>query len=426
MFYCSFVERENTNDLPNNRRLIILSIDGFPGFYADENSKFKSLTPNLNKLISKSHFSNTVNSTYPTLTYPAHTSMLTGVDPIEHGILYNSPVDPFRKYQGGWMWYDEDIKVKTILDFAKEKSLKTASLYWPVTVGADIDYNLPQYWRTKTEEDEKILKAISTKNLYKELQKDSGHSVLETTGDLEKIETAISLWKLKKPDLFLIYTTDLDSVHHEKGVFGESAAEKLKKIDSLLGKLIKKLDIYDNPNIGLIVVSDHGFKEVKSVCAPNKILISLKAIDPKNSKWKYFFKTLGGIAILIENKEKDSLSVSLDLESLKNKISLECPFALLDTEDELKQVKSKLNKSARAILHSNANMAFSESLTINETYREMNYYNHGFLPSDPEMKTISVVYPKSNPVKIEDLRDTFDAACNWLMLNCKREKSRKK
>ncbi|MBP7283159.1 MAG: alkaline phosphatase family protein [Leptospiraceae bacterium] len=423
---CNLMEREDTTHLPTKKKLVILSIDGFPGYYLTSDSKFKNFTPNLNKLITKSNFSNKVNSTYPTLTYPAHTSMLTGTDPIEHGIIYNSPVDPFRKYQGGWMWYDEDIKVKTILDFAKEKGMKTASLYWPVTVGADIDYNLPQYWRTKTEEDEKLLKAISTKNLYKELQKESGHSVLETTGDTEKIETAISLWKLKKPDVFLIYSTDLDSVHHEKGVFSESAGEKLKKIDSLVGKLIKKLNIYEDPNLGFIIVSDHGFKEVKAVCAPNKILLSLGVIDQKNSKWKYFFKTLGGIAILVENKDKDSLSASLDIEDLKNKISLECPFALLDTEEELKQVKEKLNKSTKAILHSKVNMAFSESLTIAETYREnMSYYNHGFLPSDSEMKTISIVYPKSNPVKIEDLKDTFEASCNWLGLNCKRGANRK-
>ena len=71
-------------------------------------------------------------------------------------------------------------------------------------------------------------------------------------------------------------------------------------------------------------------------------------------------------------------------------------------------------------------MAFSESLTIAETYREnMSYYNHGFLPSDSEMKTISIVYPKSNPVKIEDLKDTFEASCNWLGLNCKRGTNRK-
>ncbi|MBP9887766.1 MAG: alkaline phosphatase family protein [Leptospiraceae bacterium] len=426
LFSCNLIERENQNQSQTNRKLVILSIDGFPGYYTASKSKFKEYIPNLNKLISKSHFSNEVNSTYPTLTYPAHTSMLTGIDPIGHGILYNSPIDPFRKYQGGWMWYDEDIKVKTILDFANEKGLKTASLYWPVTVGADIDYNLPQYWRTKTEEDEKILKAISTKNLYKELQKESGHSVLETTGDTEKLETAISLWKLKKPDVFLIYSTDLDSIHHEKGVYSESAAEKLKKIDSLVGKLIRKLDIYDDPNLGFIVVSDHGFKEVKSVCAPNKILINLGLIDQKNSKWRYFFKTLGGIAILVENKDKDSLSANLNLDELKNTISQECPFALLDTKEELKQVKEKLNKTAKAILHSKVNMAFSESLTIAETYREnMSYYNHGFLPTDPEMKTISIVYPKSNPIKIEDLKDTFDAACNWLELQCKREANRK-
>ncbi len=424
---CNIIERDiTTNVLFQNRKLIILSIDGFPGYYNASDSKFKDLTPNLNKLASRSHFSNSVDSTYPTLTYPAHTSMLTGTDPVQHGITYNSPIDPFRKYLSGWMWYDEDIQVKTILDFANEKGLKTASLYWPVTVGANIDFNIPQYWRSKTDEDEKLLKAISTKNLYKELKKDTGLSVLETTGDKEKIETAISLWELKKPDVFLIYTTDLDSVHHEKGVYSLAAEEKLKKIDSLLGKLIRKIDLYDNPNLGLIVVSDHGFKEVKSVCAPNKILLSMGAIDTKDSKWKYFFKTLGGIAILLENKDKDALSANLDIEDLKNRISTECPFALLDTEEELKQIKTKLNKSAKGILHSKANMAFSESLSITDIYREMSYYNHGFLPTDMEMKTIGLVYPKTNPIKIQNLKDTFDASCAWMNLKCQKGTSRNK
>lgn len=418
---CSLVERDSPSSLFQNRRLIILSIDGFPGYYLDKESKFKDITPNLNRLIVRSNFSNQVDSIYPTLTYPAHTSMLTGVDPNRHGILYNSPVDPSKKYLSGWLWYDEDIQVKTVLDFAKDRNLKTASVFWPVTVGAEIDYNIPQYWRSKTEEDEKLLKAISTKNLYKELKQETGLSVLETTGDKEKMETAIALWELKKPDILLIYTTDLDSVHHEKGVYSQSAEEKLKKIDSLLGRLIRKVDLYNNPNLGLIVVSDHGFKEVKSVCAPNKILSNLGALD--NPKWKYFFKTLGGMAILLENTGKDTLSTSIDLEELRNKISLECPFALLDTEEELKQVKEKITKQAKAVLHSKVNMAFSESLNV-DTYREMNYYNHGFLPTDSEMKTIGLVYPKSNTVKIQDLKDTFDAACNWMNLKCQRGANR--
>ena len=135
---------------------------------------------------------------------------------------------------------------------------------------------------------------------------------------------------------------------------------------------------------------------------------------------------MGGIALLVENKDKDALSASLDMEDLKNRISTECPFALLDTEEELKQVKTRLNKSAKGILHSKVNMAFSESLSINEIYREMSYYNHGFLPTDSEMKTIGLVYPKTNPVKIEDLRDTFDAACAWLSLKCQKGTPRNK
>ena len=75
--------------------------------------------------------------------------MITGQDPGFHGIEGNTPIDPFDLEDGAWLWYYDDIKVETLLDIAKQENAKTANVYWPVTVAAPIDWNIPQFWRKK-------------------------------------------------------------------------------------------------------------------------------------------------------------------------------------------------------------------------------------------------------------------------------------
>lgn len=401
--------------------MIVLSIDGFPGYYLNSNSPFSDKMPTLKSLIKKSTFSKNVQTTNPSITYPAHTSMLTGVDPLEHNILFNTPLDPFKKYNGSWLWYDSDIRVKTIFDKANEKKLVTASIYWPVTVGANIKYNIPQYWKNKTDEDEKLLAALSTRGLYEEIKNYTKKSVLETTGDEEKIKAGLAVWKLKKPDVLFIYTTDLDSIHHEKGVYSKEAGLKLKKIDSLLSELIKEVNLFKDKNISLVIISDHGFREVKSLCYPNRILIEKNFIDIKNQTWTYYFKTYGGGAILLENPNKSFFSEDIQLESLKKDLESKCPGSNFDIADELNKYKLEFHSDSLAVLNSTNGMAFSESLSSGDSFKEANptYYNHGFPSDQKEMKTIGIVYPSNKENKMQSVKDVFMISCKWLNLNCK-------
>ncbi len=135
--------------LQNSQKLIILSVDGFPYLYWKD-PKYRLYFPNLTKIFQTFGEPNEILTVNPSITYPAHTSMVTGEDPILHGIWNNTVSDPFEKNDGGWMWYTEDIQVPTLWDLAREKKLKTANVFWPVTVGAKIDWNLPQYWRKKS------------------------------------------------------------------------------------------------------------------------------------------------------------------------------------------------------------------------------------------------------------------------------------
>ncbi len=425
MFSCSIFSKEIKKP-KNQKKIIILSIDGFPGYYLKPDSQFYSITKNLRKLISKSNYSNQILTTYPSITYPAHTSMITGVDPSQHGIYFNIPLDPLKKYPGSWLWYDEEIKVKTLLDIAKENYYKTGNIYWPVTVGAKINFNIPQYWKNKTDEDEKLLRALSTAGLYDEIKNITKSSVLETTGDEEKIDAAIALWKLKKPEVMLVYTTDLDSIHHEKGIYSAEAKQKLQKIDSLVGKFIEQINLYKEKNLSLIVVSDHGFKEVKSLCYPNHFLIEKNLLNPKEQKWNYYFKTHGGGAILLENPDRSFFSTEVNLEELKKEFEEKCPTSNFRTGESLKEIQEKFHPNAIAALDSESGMAFSESSTVNEFFRVANptYFNHGFPPDQEEIKTILISYPKKEKAKLESVKDVFTLACNWLQIKCKKNQSR--
>jgi hypothetical protein len=410
-----------------NRKLIVLSIDGFPGYYFDPSSPAYEHIPNLRKLASKSSFSNEVESVYPTLTYPAHTSMITGSTPSIHGIHYNTPLDPFNHLRGDWYWFDEDIKIKTLFDFAKEAGLKTANLYWPVTVGAKIDYNIPQFWRDKNLYDTKFLKSFSTPYLYENLQESTGVSVGEFSGDKEKITTAIQLWKTKKPDVFFIYTTDLDTIHHENGVGSKEAFAKLSEIDKLVGELIKSVQLYKSKNLGLIVVSDHGFKKVENICYPNKFLKDQNTIDYDKKKWNYYFKTLGGTAVLVKNTDKKTKlnSKSINLRELKKEIESNCPGVVADLDGEIFQrAKLELHSELLLILHSTENTVFSDGRSNQYFKTGMSYYNHGFLPEDSHLKTLMIAYPPTN-LHLNSIRQTFSIGCNWLQIRCSEGEARK-
>jgi predicted AlkP superfamily pyrophosphatase or phosphodiesterase len=74
--------------------------------------------PNLVRLTEDGMYSSGVRGVLPTVTYPSHTTLITGVSPAKHGISANTTFDPYNKNEKGWYWYAEDIKVPTLWDAA--------------------------------------------------------------------------------------------------------------------------------------------------------------------------------------------------------------------------------------------------------------------------------------------------------------------
>src|SRR6185437_5619346 len=104
--------------------------------------------PHLRRILAEGTHASGVRGVLPTVTYPSHTTILTGVWPDKHGIPSNVVLDPFDKNAAGWYWYAESIKVPTLWDAAAKAGLRPGSVSWPVSVGArSVTYLIPEYWR---------------------------------------------------------------------------------------------------------------------------------------------------------------------------------------------------------------------------------------------------------------------------------------
>ena len=97
-----------------SKYVILVTVDGFrPDFYLDASWG----TPNLHMMKDSGVSAKGVNPIFPSVTYPDHTTIITGVPPAKHGIYYNAPFEP-QGASGEWYFHYDSIKVPTLFDAA--------------------------------------------------------------------------------------------------------------------------------------------------------------------------------------------------------------------------------------------------------------------------------------------------------------------
>jgi len=298
---------------PKRPLVLLISIDGLRPDNVLRADEFGLKIPNLRHFLADGTYATGVTGVLPTVTYPSHTTILTGVTPAVHGIIANTTFDPLGKNYGGWYWYAEDIKVPTLWDLAAKNGIPTANVYWPVSVGANVPYNISQIWRAGTEDDRKLQRSLSTPGLLSALEKQIGTSF--PVGSDESIEAdelrarfANLLLQEKKPAFMTVYLTALDHIEHETGPFSQESLGVLERLDAVVGKLRQTAE-GQNPAV-ICVVSDHGFAKIDKELNLNSALrqAGLIELNPSGSvkSWRASAWLAGGSAAIVLKDPADS------------------------------------------------------------------------------------------------------------------------
>ena len=243
--------------------LVVISIDGLRPDYITAADEHGAKVPNLRRFLKEGAFADGVEGVVPTVTYPSHTTLMTGVWPAKHGILANTTFDPLQKNYQGWYWYAEDIRVPTLWDAAAKAGWTTASVQWPVTVGAHINWNIPEFWRANTEDDAKLLRAVATPGLLAEARGEIGaySGGVDTTVEADKNRGRYAVWILEKkhPRLLTLHLIALDHIEHETGPFSAESVAVLEGLDAVIGSVREAAERLAPGHAYVAVVSDHGF-----------------------------------------------------------------------------------------------------------------------------------------------------------------------
>jgi predicted AlkP superfamily pyrophosphatase or phosphodiesterase len=289
------------------KHVIFLTIDGFrPDFYLDSEWQ----TPNLHMLMKDGAYAKGVNSVFPSMTYPSHTTLVTGVQPAKHGIYYNNIFTPDGARQQPY-WQDSSIHVPTIWKAAKDQGMTVALLYWPVSANAPVDYNIPDIGGLGDEVREQY---SLPKGFYAEVKK-------EVFGGVDKIDhgknqniakIAAYIIKKSKPQLMTIHVFSVDGAAHAVGRNGTQVQEAVADADAAVGIIVdalKAAGIWENTV--LLIGGDHGFYDVKKSISPNVWLKEAGLInDLKTGDWKAQFNTVGGSAYLYLKDPSDNATAN--------------------------------------------------------------------------------------------------------------------
>jgi predicted AlkP superfamily pyrophosphatase or phosphodiesterase len=250
--------------------VLMISIDGLKPEYVIEADARGLKIPFLRSLMRDGVYAGGVVGAWPTVTYPNHTTLITGVSPAEHGIYNNQQFDPERQFTGAWHWYAAQIRVPTLWKAAHDAGLRTASVGWPVSVGAtDVDFLIPEYWRapgasgSKNPSDRELIAALSRPDtLLRQLAPVVGPYMMgnDTSIDGDEIKTrySVEILRREKPQLTTIHLSSLDAAQHESGPFSPEADRDLEALDSKVARLADAARAND-PSAVVAVVSDHGF-----------------------------------------------------------------------------------------------------------------------------------------------------------------------
>lgn len=329
----------------SKRHVVVVSVDALVYEDLETLSKLYALAPRWDKMARVDR----VRSIYPTITYPCHSTMMTGVYPDRHHIVNNeAPILGVEHCL--WQHFRSSVKAPSIFDAAKKAGLTTAAVFWPVT-GKDpaIDYLVDEYWPQHGEDSvtafrdsgssEEVIKKIVRPNL-KYLE---GKHRMHPYADAFVMGCAADMLRNFQPDLLMVHPANVDSARHASGLFTSAVTNALYDTNLWLEELFKAAEdagIYEDTNF--FIVSDHGQIEIRRSVALNALLAEEGLLDvaPDGTlkDWTAFAKSGGTSALVYLKDPADQVAwnkTKIALEKLRD--SEVCGIGEILTEAEARE-----------------------------------------------------------------------------------------
>lgn len=218
---------------PTPAPLLLISIDAYRADYYD-----RGLSPTLQMLAKTGVHADSMQPSFPSLTFPNHYTLVTGLRPDNHGIVNNTMFDPVlgkfslgnREAVSDGRWWDEGTP---IWETADAHGVRTATMFWPGSE-ADIHGHHPDYWKPFDDN-------------------------VSADQRVDQVLAWLDLPPAQRPGFLTLYFDAVDHAGHKHGPDSPQVDAALRHVDAAMARLVaglKQRHLLDRINI--IVLADHG------------------------------------------------------------------------------------------------------------------------------------------------------------------------
>ncbi|HEV2914174.1 MAG TPA: ectonucleotide pyrophosphatase/phosphodiesterase [Pyrinomonadaceae bacterium] len=389
-----------------SRRALVISLDGLDARYLRRRDEYGLRIPTLRRLMAAGATSLDVVTVYPSVTYPVHTSIVTGALPAHHGIVGNELFIPLGAPEcGEWHWFARDIRAETLWDAARARGLSTGIVSWPVAGGAG-DYNVPEIKKLGGTPRESLALMIEHARPFGIIQevasRDPQLYAQANADEHDDMRTRFAEYLIteKRPQLMLVHLFDLDHFQHDYGPFTPEAFALLEKLDGYVARLLAATERAGTlAETDVFIVSDHGFMPISRLIHPGVLLRRAGLLSVTEERdtlegrarlcvtdWRALPSVTGGSCAIIlrDALDREALEKARGaFDGLRNGAGGEfetggAPFSFIDAE-EARALGS--HPEAAFVLEAADGYAFGAGYEGDAVTRSVQRGQHGYLPS---------------------------------------------
>lgn len=288
-----------------NQHVILITIDGFPAYLLTDP---QAPIPTLRRMAREGASAEGLRVSNPSVTWPNHTTLVTGVHPRKHSVLFNGVlvrpgpglavrVDPKRDKA-------DLVALPTIYDLLHKAGLRTAGINWPCTRNSGtLDDDFPDVPDQVTHSTPRLRSELVAANILTDETDRSFGAQSAASRDQIWTEAALHVIRTRKPHILLWHMLVTDSLHHKYGAQSPAGYAGVGQADSQLRLLLQTLEQTGlRERTTIFVTADHGFEKALKLAQPNVLFRKAGLLEtgptPNIIKARAQIVSEGGIALV--------------------------------------------------------------------------------------------------------------------------------
>jgi predicted AlkP superfamily pyrophosphatase or phosphodiesterase len=263
-------------DAASPAHVVVITIDGFPSYLLDDPKAPIATIRMLAKQGAVAQGGMRVSN--PAITWPNHTTLVTGVRPAKHSVLFNGVlvrpgngkpvhIDPARDQA-------DLVAVPTVFELLHKAGLRTAAINWPCTRNSSgLDDNFPDVPEPVVNMTPRLREDLVSAAVLSDPTDPSFKNLSSAARDQIWTAAACRVIRERKPNLLLFHLLVVDGLHHNYGPQTAAAYTGLALADRHVRDILDALDAAGiRKETTLFVMADHGFATATNLLFPNILL----------------------------------------------------------------------------------------------------------------------------------------------------------